>query len=355
MRVLVNPNNFAPMVRRDHAVVSLLSGEKYVLFFLFFFVFFFCFFFFFPQIFFGWSSRVGFWSLADSGRSFAACGGVAAGPPQTGYRQVEKQGLFSLLVCFFSFSHSFFFSGGGFRLDGQGCAAKGTRKGARGLEKSAAVSTRRKSVSQTTQSEHTPSSLPPSLLSPSHFFFFFFFPQDFDFPLPSHVRRLGLAHALSAKAAAGKLFLIGDAEQLSGKTRELTAAMERLGLRSVLFVEKGENGDDSGRPLAEKMVSPLARAAFNLPSADVIAARGLNVYDILRRDALAISVEALPYLENDLLKGETDFFLSFYLFIYFVFFLQMCNVRKERFFFVCCANLFFLQLISHPFKEIEPG
>ena len=144
--------------------------------------------------------------------------------------------------------------------------------------------------------------------------------QDFDFPLPSHVRRLGLAHALSAKAAAGKLFLIGDAEQLSGKTRELTVAMERLGLRSVLFVERGEKGDDSGRPLAEKMVSPLARAAFNLPSADVIAARGLNVYDILRRDALAISVDALPYLENDLLKGKC---FSVFFFFFFFFFLPL--------------------------------
>lgn len=35
---------------------------------------------------------------------------------------------------------------------------------------------------------------------------------------------------------------------------------------------------------------------------DVLPQKGLNVYDILRRDVLAISIDAIPYIENELLK-----------------------------------------------------
>jgi large subunit ribosomal protein L4 len=115
-------------------------------------------------------------------------------------------------------------------------------------------------------------------------------PRSFDFTLPVHVRRLGLAHALSAKAQSGKLVVVEGAAELSGKSKELQAILDKMGWRSVLIV--------AGSSVPET----LARAAFNLPSVDVLPQQGLNVYDILRREHVALSIDALEYLEKDLLK-----------------------------------------------------
>ncbi len=54
--------------------------------------------------------------------------------------------------------------------------------------------------------------------------------------------------------------------------------------------------------IGEQVPSALARAAFNLVNVDVLPQKGLNVYDLLRRDVVAISVDAIPYIENELLK-----------------------------------------------------
>lgn len=116
-------------------------------------------------------------------------------------------------------------------------------------------------------------------------------PRSFDFTLPHHVRRLGLAYALSAKAQSGKLVLVEGAEQMTGKTRDLQAVLDRLGWSSVLIVA------------GQEVPQAMARAAFNLQAVDVLPARGINVYDILRRDHLAISVDAIDYLEKDLLRN----------------------------------------------------
>lgn len=126
--------------------------------------------------------------------------------------------------------------------------------------------------------------------------------------------------------------MVDELAQLSGKTRDLSAVMERNGWRSVLFV--------SGPSVPE----PLARAAFNNPKVcvvhwkrasnesfygpsrpfidcyiarrffflsiscdvcvqvDVLPQQGINVYDILRREHLCLSVDSLPYIQDELLK-----------------------------------------------------
>jgi large subunit ribosomal protein L4 len=42
----------------------------------------------------------------------------------------------------------------------------------------------------------------------------------------------------------------------------------------------------------------LARAARNLPRVDVLPQQGANVYDILRRDRLVLTREAVRHLEE---------------------------------------------------------
>ena len=110
-------------------------------------------------------------------------------------------------------------------------------------------------------------------------------PRDHAHKLPKKVRKLALKTALSAKAAEGKLIVLEAAELKQGKTKELAEKLGKLGWSSVLVIDGA--AVDAG----------LARAAHNLPGIDVLPQIGANVYDILRRDTLALTKEAVEALE----------------------------------------------------------
>ena len=110
-------------------------------------------------------------------------------------------------------------------------------------------------------------------------------PRDHGHKLPKKVRKLALKTALSAKAAEGKLVVLDGAKLAQGKTKELAEKLGKLGWASVLVIDGA--AVDQG----------LARAAHNLPGVDVLPQIGANVYDILRRDTLALTKEAVEALE----------------------------------------------------------
>ena len=105
------------------------------------------------------------------------------------------------------------------------------------------------------------------------------------FDLQKKVRRLGLKTALSAKQSEGKLVVIDAARIDDPKTKALRIRLEMLGWDSVLIID-GPTVDQA-----------LARAARNLPRVDVLPQQGANVYDILRRDKLVLTREAVRHLE----------------------------------------------------------
>ena len=108
------------------------------------------------------------------------------------------------------------------------------------------------------------------------------------FGLQKKVRRLGLKTALSAKHSEGKLVVIDAAHFGDAKTKALRARLATLGWDSVLIIDG--LAVDAG----------LARAARNLPRVDVLPQQGANVYDILRRDTLVLTREAVRHLEDRL-------------------------------------------------------
>jgi large subunit ribosomal protein L4 len=108
--------------------------------------------------------------------------------------------------------------------------------------------------------------------------------RSHEFSLQKKVRRLGLKTALSAKQAEGKLIVIDAARVDEAKTKALRARFAALGWDSVLIID-GAVSDD------------FARAARNLPKVDVLPQLGANVYDILRRDMLVLTREAVQQLE----------------------------------------------------------
>ncbi|MCW5732336.1 MAG: 50S ribosomal protein L4 [Alphaproteobacteria bacterium] len=103
--------------------------------------------------------------------------------------------------------------------------------------------------------------------------------------LPKKVRKLALRHALSAKQAEGKLVILDEAKLADPRTRSLADVVRKFGWQSVLVID-GESVDQN-----------FLRAARNLPGIDVLPSQGANVYDILRRDTLALTRAAIERLE----------------------------------------------------------
>jgi large subunit ribosomal protein L4 len=113
-------------------------------------------------------------------------------------------------------------------------------------------------------------------------------PRDHAIGLPKKVRQLGLKIALSSKLADGKLVVLDQATMDEPKTKQLAQRMRDLGWSSVLLVD-GDGLDQN-----------LERAARNLVGVQLLPAIGANVYDILRRDVLALTKAAVQQLEERL-------------------------------------------------------
>ena len=109
--------------------------------------------------------------------------------------------------------------------------------------------------------------------------------RDHGHKLQKKVRRLAMKSALSSKQADGKLIILDDATLAQPKTKDLLGKLGKLGLTNVLIV--------AGAAVDQN----LARAASNIPFVDVLPCQGANVYDILRRDALVLTKEAVATLE----------------------------------------------------------
>ncbi len=103
--------------------------------------------------------------------------------------------------------------------------------------------------------------------------------------LTKKFRALGLKHALSAKAGAGELIVIDSAELENGKTKELAAAIKKLGWTKTLLID--------GAAVNEG----FARAARNIDGIDVLPSMGANVYDILKSNTLVLTKAAVEALE----------------------------------------------------------
>jgi large subunit ribosomal protein L4 len=102
--------------------------------------------------------------------------------------------------------------------------------------------------------------------------------------LPKKVRQLGLRTALSVKQSEGKLIVLDEAKAKSAKTVDLAKQVSALGWSNVLLI--------GGAELDEN----FSRAARNIAEFDVLPAQGANVYDILRRDTLVLTKDAVEKL-----------------------------------------------------------
>ncbi len=112
------------------------------------------------------------------------------------------------------------------------------------------------------------------------------------FDLPKKVRALALKHALSSKAKSGALVVLDSATLDAPKTAALRANFAKLGLTNALVIA-GPEVDGNFR-----------LAARNIPNVDVLPNAGLNVYDVLRRQTLVLTKDAVEAINARFAEKE---------------------------------------------------
>jgi len=105
--------------------------------------------------------------------------------------------------------------------------------------------------------------------------------------LNKKVKKLGLKSALSDKLKLGKLIIL-DGSKCDGKTSTLKKKLDSMGVSKALVISGGEVDIN------------FIKAANNLKNLDVLSYKGINVYDILKRDNLIIIDDALKLVEERL-------------------------------------------------------
>jgi large subunit ribosomal protein L4 len=117
-------------------------------------------------------------------------------------------------------------------------------------------------------------------------------PRSHAHDLPKKVRAMAMKHALSAKAKDNSLVVLDVATLESGKTKDLTAQLKKLGIENALVI--------GGATVDEK----FAKAARNIPNIDVLPLAGLNVYDVLRRKTLVLTRDAVDGVHARFAEAE---------------------------------------------------
>ena len=110
-------------------------------------------------------------------------------------------------------------------------------------------------------------------------------PRSHAHDLPKKLRKIALRCALSAKAQDGKLIVLDDAAAKTPKTKDLAGKLDKLGWSSALLIEN------------ESFDANFVLAARNIQGFDLLLQEGANVYDILRRDTLVLTKDAVEALE----------------------------------------------------------
>ena len=110
--------------------------------------------------------------------------------------------------------------------------------------------------------------------------------RDHSHDLTKKFRQLGLKIALSSKVKEGNLVVIDEAKLSSPKTKDLQAKLNVCGFNNCLFID-GKEVDIN-----------FALASRNIAGIDVLPTIGANVYDILKKDKLVLTKDAVNCLEE---------------------------------------------------------
>ena len=112
-------------------------------------------------------------------------------------------------------------------------------------------------------------------------------PRSHDFKINKKVRELALRSMLSLKARENNLIICEDLNLATNKTKDLSAMLSKLDLKSALFVDFGDFNN-------------FKQACSNLYRIDVLPTIGLNVYDGLRHEKIVLTRSAVEKIQERL-------------------------------------------------------
>ena len=112
-------------------------------------------------------------------------------------------------------------------------------------------------------------------------------PRDYSYDVPRKVRKAALRAALALRNQGGKIVIVQEWKPSAPRTGAAAKVLARLGALKALVVDDAAN-------------QALARSVRNLDGADFLPVEGINVYDILRHDALVLTASTAKKLEERL-------------------------------------------------------
>jgi len=114
--------------------------------------------------------------------------------------------------------------------------------------------------------------------------------RDFSIDIPRKVRQTALKVALSVKFHEGNLVIVDYADLKEPKTKELRQIMDNFKWKSAVLL------------VGESVSNNLRLASSNIYDLVVLPQKGANVYTILSKEKLVITLDALKMLEERLTK-----------------------------------------------------
>jgi large subunit ribosomal protein L4 len=113
-------------------------------------------------------------------------------------------------------------------------------------------------------------------------------PRDWSYRIPKKMRRGAIRSVLSERLREGGLIVVENFDLPTHKTKDFAAALGTLGLEGrTLIVEAIDNGN-------------LALSSRNLQQVTCVAPGGINVYNLLTHEQVAITRDAAALLDKQL-------------------------------------------------------
>ena len=109
-------------------------------------------------------------------------------------------------------------------------------------------------------------------------------PRKVRLNLPQKMKKAALFCALSSKISNKNVIGLSGIEKASGKTKEIANLLEKLKIKSALF-------------MTSEKTEQLNRAVRNIPGVDVIPVNTLNAYEVLKHRVLMLSKESVEKLK----------------------------------------------------------
>ena len=113
-------------------------------------------------------------------------------------------------------------------------------------------------------------------------------PRSYRKSLPRRMRRTALRCVLSEKAREGRLVCLDSLDTVNGKTKSMVDLLSNLGIKgSALLVTQGSEAG-------------VVQAAHNIQKVWTLPVNQLNAQELLSRQTLVISLEAVRWAEDSL-------------------------------------------------------